>query len=103
MLSFFCHTTPRTRAPIIVRENLAWEPVVAGRRGNAYAMVRMTTVAGVPPFHSGATHAERQGSPAAGSGSEARADAGSSQVQPHVRPGHRRMALTISPPRRRQY
>jgi hypothetical protein len=36
-------------------------------RGNANTLLPMTTVAGVPPFHSGGIHAERESSPAAGS------------------------------------
>src|SRR5262245_28771272 len=51
--------------------------------GNSNAILPMTTVACVPPFHSGGTHAERQVSAAPGSGSGA--DAGGRRLHTLVR------------------
>jgi hypothetical protein len=46
-------------------------------------MMLMTTVAGIPPFHSGATHAERRRSPGRGS-------------RCSLRPGERRRSAALS-------
>src|SRR5215831_13569825 len=56
-------------------------------KGNANAILPITTVVGVPPFHSGGTHAERSSSGAVNSRSEVRAEAIGGRLQTLVRLG----------------
>jgi hypothetical protein len=86
----YCRGSRPLLAPLrrpVTSAHVSLEPRRFERTGNSNALVPMATVAGVPPFHSGRTHAERYASGAGNSWSEERAEAISSRLHALVRCG----------------